>query len=186
MNILIDELPNTVNIEGLDYLINTDFRIGIMFEQLMQDKKVTDEQKLELAIGLYLKNKVRNKAESVQKILWFYSCGHKEKANRGGSGALRKAIYDYNEDAEYIYSAFLQQYNVDLQDASLHWWKFKAMMQGLKDCRFTEIMGYRSVNLKDVPECQRNFYTKMKRLYALPDNRTEEEKEQMIADAFSF
>jgi hypothetical protein len=35
MNILIDILPNKVNIEGEDYEINSDFRTSILFEFLM-------------------------------------------------------------------------------------------------------------------------------------------------------
>ena len=36
MNILIDELPESVEIEGVEYEINTDFRISILFELLMR------------------------------------------------------------------------------------------------------------------------------------------------------
>ena len=37
-------------------------------------------------------------------------------------------------DDDYIYSAFLSQYNIDLQDIKhLHWWKFKAMFKSLNE-----------------------------------------------------
>ena len=41
MNLLIDLVPNTVNIDGEEYKINSDFRYSILFELLMQDKNAT-------------------------------------------------------------------------------------------------------------------------------------------------
>ena len=39
-------------------------------------------------------------------------------------------------------------------------------------------MGYRAINIGDIKDKeQKKFYKKMKSLYSLPDNRSEEEKE---------
>ena len=86
-----------------------------------------------------------------------------------------------------IYTAFLDQYRLDLNDIDyLHWFKFKAMFEGLKsDNKICEIMGYRAIDvskIKDKDEKKR--YKKLQREYALPDDRTEEEKEQDFAEAF--
>ena len=190
MNLLIDTLPNSVVIDGLAYPINTDFRIGILFEQLMQDTEVDEVQKLDLAIRLYFKNTVKNKEEAVKQILWFYRCGKakQETRNTGNNSTKYEPIYDFDYDSEYIFSAFYEQYNIDLQDiANLHWWKFKALFKGLnKDTKIVEIMGYRSIviNGKMTKE-QQEYYRKMKRIYKLPSNKTEREKEQQIANVFA-
>ena len=44
MNLLIDLLPTTVDIEGIEYEINSDFRTSILFELLMQDVEIEDEE----------------------------------------------------------------------------------------------------------------------------------------------
>ena len=41
-NIILDVLPETVDIDGAEYRINSDFRISILFELLMQDDEVGD------------------------------------------------------------------------------------------------------------------------------------------------
>ncbi|MDZ5010585.1 hypothetical protein GNF77_17115, partial [Clostridium perfringens] len=46
MNILIDLLPNKVSIEENEYEINSDFRTSILFELLMQDDNLSEEDKL--------------------------------------------------------------------------------------------------------------------------------------------
>ena len=56
MNLLIDLLPTTVDIEGIEYEINSDFRTSILFELLMQDVEIEDEEKIIQALQLYYKN----------------------------------------------------------------------------------------------------------------------------------
>ena len=75
----------------------------------------------------------------------------------------------------------MSQYNIDLQDIEyLHWWKFKAMFNGLNsDNKIVEIMGYRSIKLNAIKdEEQRKHYRKLQRLYRLPINTNKNEYEK--------
>lgn len=187
LNLIIDELPNSVSVDGEDYYINTDFRIGIMFEQLMLDNSVNQEDKLLHALHLYYGDDIpRNIAGAVDAFMWFYHCGEDDdlvvkKAHK----ATEKRFYDYDFDAPYIYAAFIEQYGIDLQDEPLHWWKFRAMFKSLRDdTEFRKIMGYRAVQItSSMTQSQKEFYTKMKQEYALPVSRDEAQKNQDIADA---
>lgn len=188
MNILIDLVPSTLNVGGINYEINCDFRTSILFELMMQDRSVSKEDKLKIAIELYFREVPSNLEEAINKIVWFYKCGKEDKKQTGEVSQTQKQIYSFEYDAEYIYSAFLSQYGIDLQDIdNLHWWKFKAMFQGLNDeNEIVKIMGYRAINLNEIKDKQQKaHYRKLKRLYKLPDNRTEEEKERMVVDAFA-
>lgn len=51
MNLLIDKLPDTVNVGDAVYPIRTDFRISVMFELLMQDEELSSIEKLEQAVA---------------------------------------------------------------------------------------------------------------------------------------
>lgn len=98
-----------------------------------------------------------------------------------------KQIYSYEFDDELIYSAFKTQYKIDLQDIDyLHWWKFKAMFNGLnEDNKIIEVMGYREMDLSKIKDKKEKArYKKLKELYALPDMRTQEQKENDFACAF--
>ena len=47
-------------------------------------------------------------------------------------------------------------------------------------------MGYRAMDLTKIKDKDmKKYYKKLKKLYALPDMRTEEEKENDFAEAFS-
>ena len=104
-----------------------------------------------------------------------------------GSYGRNKQIYSYVFDNDLIYSAFKNQYNIDLEEIDyLHWWKFKAMFNGLKaDNKIVEIMGYRSIELSEIKDKEmRKHYKKLQQIYKLPDMRTEEQKESDFACAF--
>lgn len=188
MNILIDVNPKTLTIDGKDYRINTDFRISILFEQLIQDRKLSEKEKMAAAINLYLPIKPNNintmagLNEIMDKIVWFYKCGDETvyEPTEGG-----KPLFCYEHDADYIYAAFLSQYNIDLQDDTLHWWKFRALFKSLsEEHQFSKIIGYRDIKItSDMSNEQKAFYSKMKHIYRIPDKRTIEEIEQDFVES---
>lgn len=192
MNILIDKLPTEV--EGLE--LNTDFRTSILFELLMQDKDISNEDKVALSINLYF-NKQPTNYEEMKKmtkaIIWFYSCGNKKKELKESNQKeeivkkekKRKQIYSFEQDDFLIYSAFMEQYGIDLNETKLHWWKFKAMFDGLNDdILFSKVMGYRSIDLTKIEDKkQREHYANLQKHWALVDNRSVEEKESDFANA---
>ena len=186
MNMLIDELPTSVFVDGVSYKINTDYRISIMFEIMMFDPDLTDKQKLEKALILFYTDRVpENIEEAINKIMWFYRCGKEDNDTRKRKiTAEHKRVYDYDHDDSYIYAAFLQQYGVDLQDEMLHWWKFKAMFRSLRDdIEFSKIMGYRSIKItSNMTKSQREFYTEMKRIHALPALKSEVDKVKKLEE----
>ncbi|MCC0740572.1 bacteriophage Gp15 family protein [Clostridioides sp. ZZV14-5902] len=184
-NILIDVLPQHVKINGKTYKINSDFRTSMVFEMMINDSELSNEEKTNVALDLYYTKIPCERDLAVEAIIWFYSCAKKEQEASGGNSRTRNSsrknnrIYDYELDAEYIYSAFLDQYGIDLQDIKyLHWWKFRALFKSLKeDNQIVKIMGYRSVDItKDMSKEQKDFYKKMKKLYEIPKSKTEKEK----------
>ena len=80
----------------------------------------------------------------------------------------------------------MQQYKIDLNSIEyMHWWKFKALFEGLtENTQIVKIMGYRAMDLSKIKDKEeKKRYKKLQREYALPDDRTEEEKERDFADA---
>lgn len=192
MNILVDKLPTEY--KGLK--IDTNFRSFILFELLMQDNDLSSEQKISFTLELFFHNQNLKTVEEIKTaingILWFYSLGKSEEKENNNKKAQetkekkQKAIYSFEHDANLIYSAFLGQYGLDLNEIDyLHWWKFKSLFEGLNDNnRICEIMSYRAIDLSKIEDKkQREYYRKLKNKHALPDNRSVEEKEEEFANA---
>ena len=191
-NILLDDLPETVMVDDCRYFIQSDFRVMIRFEQLMQDPTIDNRNRVMAWLDLFFgKDIPENIQEAVEAILDFYRCGEppkKASVKKNGNVEIKPdMIYDYEHDAPYIFGAFLSQYHIDLNDIEyLHWWKFMAMFRSLNsDNKIVEIMGYRSADLTKIEDKkERSRIARMKELYALPQSKTREEKIAAAGMAF--
>ena len=188
-NILLDKLPQYTS-SGLK--IRTDFRESIKFELLMQDNKIDEQTKIMQALKLYYYDlsQITDVKQAINDILWFYAGGKKDiniEETKTDNTENKKQIYSYEFDDEYIYSAFMEQYKMDLNSIKyLHWWKFKSLMNGLSEnIQFVKIMGYRAIDLSKIKDKDMKAnYKKLKKQYALPDMRSEEQKEADFGKAF--
>ena len=76
MNLLIDILPESVFIEGVEYEIDSNFRTFILFELLMLDELMDPEEKIIKTLELFYITKCPpNIEKAIDKMLWFYRCG---------------------------------------------------------------------------------------------------------------
>lgn len=186
---LIDKLPTSYLIGGLRLKIETGYKNIILFEMLMNDKVLSEVQKKQQAFKMFFGDQyVSNEHEAVNAILDFYTQGNfKKEENKIKKAQHRKekAIYSLEHDGALFYSSFLEQYGIDIIDNNLHWWKFKALFEGLsKDTKLAKVMGYRSMQIpEDASLEERRMIKRLKEFYKLPDMRTEREKEEDFANA---
>lgn len=77
-NMLVDYLPETVEIEGTEYAIETNFRTFILFEMMMQDPDLSDAEK---------QGKVWNwnirRFRRIWMLRWMGCCGSMPVVNDG-------------------------------------------------------------------------------------------------------
>lgn len=188
--IMFNKLPYFVILQGKKYKINVDFRNMISFENKVQDKSVSNSEKIKYGLRhfypvfFYAEN--YNKLiynpqlykEACDKLIWFYKCGRDDYHKVSGSGKINKQIYSYDYDDEYIYGAFYDQYGIDLSYDKVHWWKFKALLKSLKDDEeFVKIKGYRAYSGKD-----KNML-ELKDYWELPKPVEEQERLNRIYEA---
>lgn len=184
MNILLDILPETVNINGTEYFIDTDFRTFIIYEKIILDDSLSKKEKVTRMLELFYTDKIPSDvAAACNAILDIYRCGEPPRESRqvkNGDVTLgEKSIFDYEYDAPYIYGAFLAQYGIDLNDIEyLHWWKFQALFRSLNSSnKIIEIIAYRAQDLGDIKnDDERKRIAKLQKIYALPQSMTKEEK----------
>lgn len=176
--IIVDRLPYFVFLKKKKYRINVDYRIIIKIEKIMQDSKISKQERvlksLELFYPAFLEIIENNLLkEASEEFIKFYKGGHKEYQNGRGKGGNGKEIFSYEYDADLILGAFWHDYRLDLSNPNvkIHWWKFKALMKSLNsENMFVKVKGYRaySGNDKDILELQR--------LWELPLSENEQER----------
>ena len=188
MSLLLDLNPVSVTIDDEVYEINSDFRTSILFELMMQDEELSNSEKIAGALRLYYPIIPNNKNKAIERLLEFYkgNSEYNNKLNKRKNVNNTNPIYSYEYDGDYIYAAFMSQYNINLQSVKyLHWFEFKALFKSLNDTNMiVKIMQYRAKDLSKIEDKkERSFYSKMKKIYAIPVSKKEQEKQNEIEEA---
>lgn len=166
-------LPNAAWINGIPYSIYTDFRLWMRFE--IEVSKLKQGQNLDVS---YLFKNIMPSHCDLRELFAFSRPVSELPRQLHHSDVIS---LDYEIDSDYIYSAFLGQYGIDLVEIEeLHWHKFLALLKGLKeDEMITKIMTYRCYEKSNEKE---DIFEKLK--YAWQIERISEEEQEEI-DKFS-
>jgi len=182
--VLWKALPDTVMIDGQAYALHTDFRRWMQFEKIMFEERLSFLEKLARLFVLCYKELPPDVEKAVLGLRLFYA-GKDPEGRKASPGSSCQPVYSFYQDSGLIYAAFYQQYGLDLCTVDLHWWQFLALLDGLSDTtRFVQVIGYRAASLSSVSDAsKRQFLQNMKRLYALEDRRSADEKDEALAQA---
>lgn len=184
-NVLLDELPTEWN----GYKINTDFRIGIMISQCICDNTLSEREKYYTVSNLLFQDEMPSDEECSEAIVWFmndYNRDHVEK--KDGSKA---PVMDFDQDQWRIYSAFLNQYNIDLNTVEMHWFVFMGLLGNLADCQFTQVIEIRGKKITSkMQKEEKEYYKKLKKVYQIKEVEDEHphslEEERAINEFMKF
>lgn len=170
-------LPDAVEVDGKTYRIHTDFTYWINFASQINDKSKTVQD----FDFIYIDEKPENRLAGFRELFNFYLDKHELPRAADDSQPDGKAM-DYALDADLIYAAFMQQYNIDLLETPLHWWKFQALFFCLKDTKFNEVLSFRAHNPND-KSTYKDYMRKMHEAWRIDEPATDEEK--AILDHFN-
>lgn len=152
MNLLYEKFPETVRISGKDYPIYTDFKNWLKFFDMLEEPKLSEHEKMLLALRWYQEPISPELWEqAIQELVKFAIRGDipEQSQNKGSS----KKILSWSFDAPYIYSAFLSEYRIDLLQKNMHWHLFLALFDALpEDTPIKQRMYYRGVNIGEIKD----------------------------------
>ena len=178
-------LPETIEVAGRLYPIKTDFRFWLTFQKLWHETK--EHTYLDFDF-LYDGDIPSDRAEGYKELVLFFTKTN-ELPRDIGARSSHEQILDYLTDSDYIYAAFLEQYKIDLTapELKLHWWKFKALVNGLHNTKLNEIIGYRCYeeNTKVDQNTEKRRYRQLKEMWRIKEEVTLTEEEQRLLDRFN-
>lgn len=187
MSILTEALPDHLVIAGKKCKINTDFKAWLRFSNVISAGVVSAKQIASLFKCIF-EELPPDMPEALREIVNFYTHEREQPEDEEENGAAkRQRCVDFEYDADLIYSAFMQQYGIDLCSAEMHWWKFKALLNGLsEDTHFVKVVQFRSMDISKINDRElKRFYMQMKAQYRLPDDRTTGQKENRLNAALT-
>jgi len=140
VNLLIDELPVALEVDGREYEIRSDFRTCLRIILAFEDGELSLLEKSMILLNDLYREVPENADEAIKQAVAFLNGG--EAFQTGGGEQLR--LYSFSKDAPLIYSAFRQTHGVDLEREDLHWWKFIALFMDLSgDTAFGNLINLR-------------------------------------------
>lgn len=173
------ELPTALNVEDDSLPIAYDFRTWIRVDLILKDHEIPDEAKLPLIcqyIGINLYHFGGSAEDLWASIFNFYMCDTPLKSNEGMTKS-KDIAYRFDYDWWLIYAAFQQQYGINLLTAKLHWFEFKALLDGLTEA--TEFIKVVQARLRDTSKLkgeEKSQAEKLKRYWRVPDESAQVEE----------
>ncbi len=175
-----EDLPESIDVNGTTLPIFADFRTWVRVDSVIQDNAIPEELKLPVICDLIGINPFAFKGD--QKDLWdailgFYFCDKKPKESYAKTNGRQGYRFEY--DMDLIYAAFRQQYNINLLDAKLHWFEFKALFNALSDdTMIIRVIGYRTRDTSNLKEEEKSRAQRLERYYRLPEDKGPEKEER--------
>lgn len=156
---LFEKLPDTLEVNGIDYKIVTDFREWIRVSTIIMSKELEPSEKLMLLCGIFKEEIVLQSEEDVQSMFraisdFLKGCfNEKERSDKQS----QHTAYDFEVDYMYIITDFQREYNIDLINIGyLHWWHFKMLFDNLSDkSDMKQRIYYRTVDTAEIKDQDR-------------------------------
>lgn len=178
MNILIEILPTAVEVDGVEYSINTDFRTCIRIILAFEDDELTGYEKQLIMLQNLYSRIPDNVDAAIEQALKFINGGRLDETP--DTPPLR--LYSFSQDAKFIFAAFRQTHGIDLETMEMHWWKFLALFADLgADTTFCNLVSLRKrLKMGKATKEEQESAREIADVINLPepDTRTMEEREQ--------
>lgn len=171
------ELPDSIDVAGKPYDISVDFRDWIRVDLVLRDPHIPEVAKLPIIcqfIGPELLESQETPEDLWAGIFAFYTC-QKPMKEPPASLTSDRTAYRYDEDWWLLYAAFKQQYNIDLLTVGLHWFEFRALVEGLTDdTQFIKIAQIRTRDTSKLKGDEKRQADQLERYWRIDDDQQEE------------
>lgn len=168
-------MPSAIIVDGISFPIHTDFKYWITFSKLATGAEVPADT----FDFLFINKKPKDRQKAYIELLNFYQPPIEIPRKIGSSGDI---VFSYEYDSDFVFAAFMQQYHIDLMQCEMHWHKYQALFNALKNTMLNDIMGFRSYNPNDKTTYEQSK-KELKEMWKLPQTLSKEDQE--ILDKFN-
>ena len=197
MNVLFEPFPDSVEVDGQQYPVVTDFREWIKLHELFMNVQKFSIHELHMILEWYEYEQPENKVKAVRALQDFLLANelnpeqeteNEEDGADTGDKHSGKPSFSFSQDAICIYSDFRAVYGIDITNIRyMHWWQFLTSFYGLpENSQIKERMYYRSVDLKTIKgKEERDRIKRIKKLIAIKDPVKKVVDDYEIGDIFA-
>lgn len=155
---LLFNYPEYAEVDGKKYKINTDYKIALRCNQISMNQDINIiEKNLAIIYLLYGEEGLKSYnhyQQLIEKAIKYLQCGIEDK----NEGSKQEPDMDFIQDMPYIEASFMSDYNINLENTKMHWWKFYHLINGLSNsemgscCILNRIRNIRTTDLKEIKD----------------------------------
>lgn len=171
-------LPKSVEIDGKEYEINTDYRDILEIISILQDNKYGDTIKLNAVLEIfYSKDIPSNLEQAVNKMMLFMNCNEEESKDN----IYRPKLIDFDQDYQEIVSGINKVAGYEIRAVKyLHWFTFISLFKEIGEGQLSFIVNIRNklAKGKKLEKNEQEFYAQNKEKIKLKEKLSLEEQEE--------
>ena len=177
---MIGQLPVSLNVNGIDYMINSDFRTCLLIFEALDDPDLSDCEKAVVAVSCLFVDDIppEHYNEAVNKAYWFLDGGDMPKTK-----PQTKKMIDWKQDEGIIFPAInkVAGYEIRMPDKNLHFWSFLGLFGEIGEGLFSTVMQIRQKKAKNkkLEKWEDEFYRNNRELIDIKTKYSEEQQAEI-------
>lgn len=178
---MIYTLPTSVEINGREYKVRSDFRDILTTLEAVADVELTDQDRAEAVLTIFYPDlpdmPSSDYEEAVAQYLWFINCGQIDEEGKFG-----KKLVDWEQDFPLIVAPVNRVLRKEVRATKhLHWWTFISAYREIGDCLFAQVVSIRQKlsSGKPLDKSDKDFYRKNRSIVDIQQRYTEWESEKI-------
>lgn len=179
---MIGVLPKSLQIDGVDYAIRSDFRVILNIFEAFADDELRDSEKVLVMLKCLYVVVPDDIEKAAEKAVWFIDGGGSESATQSDKPQNKAKLIDWEQDEQIIFSAVNKVAGREVRALDyLHWWTFLGFFNEIGEGLFSTVLNIRSKKAKGkkLEKYEQDFYKSHKDLIDIKKKYTEDEKQEM-------
>lgn len=181
---MIGRLPKSLNINGVDRAIRSDFRVALLIFQAYNDPELSDQEKARVMVECLFEDADSipfcDHQEAHDKAIWFLD-GGKDSSNNSKYRQAKKVI-DWEQDEQMIFSAVNKVAGFETREVEyMHWWTFLGYFNEIGEGLLSTVINIRQKKnkRKKLEKHEEEFYRENRALIDIKERLTSEEQAEM-------
>ena len=175
------ELPTSVEIEGKDYKIRSDYRAILDIITALNDADLSEQERAGVALFIFYEEIPENAEKAIEELFLFMNLGEKD------DGRDRPKLMDWEQDFKLIVSPINKVVGSEIRALPyLHWWTFISAYNEIGESTFSTVVSIRQKRIKSkkLDKWEQDFYRDNREMIDIKPKLSAEE--QKILDSFNL
>lgn len=179
---MIGELPASVNVNGVERAIRSDYRVALIILSAYSDAELSNSEKIQIMLESLYDDLEAIPQEDLQEAI-NQAMGYLDgNSQDNGAKPQAKPVFDWGQDEQMIFSAVNKVAGCEIRMCDyLHWWTFLGYFNEIGEGLLSSVISIRQKKSsgKRLEKYEQEFYRKNKAIIDIKRKYTAEEQAEI-------